>query len=74
MNTRAQPDAGRTGHGPPAWLVSETPGEAARTRGAIAELIAAGLLDGLAAVDGRIVPTLEGRLLNDAIVRALAGF
>ena len=22
MNTRAQPDAGRTGHGPPAWLVS----------------------------------------------------
>ena len=59
---------------PTAELVSETPGEAARTRGAIAELIAAGLLDGRAAVDGRIVPTLEGRLRNDAIVRALAGF
>ena len=55
-------------------LVSETPGEAARIRGAIAELIAAGLLDGRAAVDGRIIPTLEGRLRNDAIVRALAGF
>ena len=59
---------------PTAELVSETPGEAARIRGAIAELIAAGLLDGRAAVDGRIVPTLEGRLRNDAIVRALAGF
>ena len=35
---------------------------------------AAGLLDGRAAVDGRIIPTLEGRLRNDAIVRALAGF
>ena len=32
------------------------------------------LLDGRAAVDGHIVPTLEGRLRNDAIVRALAGF
>mgnify|MGYP002651407066 CR=1 FL=1 len=59
---------------PTAELVSETPGEAARIRGAIAELIAAGLLDGRAAVDGRIIPTLEGRLRNDAIVRALAGF
>ena len=59
---------------PTAELVSETPGEAARIRGAIAELIAAGLLDGRVAVDGRIIPTLEGRLRNDAIVRALAGF
>ena len=49
-------------------------GMAARDYPAMLDLIAAGLLDGRAAVDGRIIPTLEGRLRNDAIVRALAGF
>lgn len=42
---------------------------AARPR--VAELIADGLIDGRAAVRGRIVPTLRGRLLADAVVRRL---
>ena len=31
-------------------------------------------MDGRQALAGRIVPTLEGRLRNDQIVRELAGF
>ena len=40
-------------------------------RHAVAGLIADGLIDGSAAVHGRIVLTLRGRLLADAVVRAL---
>jgi oxygen-independent coproporphyrinogen-3 oxidase len=40
-------------------------------RAAVAGLIADGLVDGAAAVRGRIVLTLKGRLLADAVVRAL---
>ena len=49
--------------------VSEVEGEG---RHAVASLIADGLIDGAAAVHGRIVLTLRGRLLADAVVRALA--
>lgn len=55
-------------------LAADEPGEDERVHGVVAELIAAGLLEGRAALAGRLVPTLEGRLRNDAIVRALAGF
>ena len=48
--------------------VSELTGEGRR---AVASLIADGLIDGAAAVRGRIVLTLRGRLLADAVVRAL---
>ncbi|MGX1703491.1 radical SAM family heme chaperone HemW [Microbacterium sp. NPDC055357] len=41
------------------------------TRGAVAGLIADGLVEGAAAIAGRIVLTLRGRLLADAVVRAL---
>ena len=40
-------------------------------RTAVAGLIADGLIDGAAAVGGRVVLTLRGRLLADAVVRAL---
>ncbi|MBN9177122.1 MAG: coproporphyrinogen III oxidase [Microbacterium sp.] len=40
-------------------------------RHAVASLIADGLIDGAAAVRGRVVLTLRGRLLADAVVRAL---
>jgi oxygen-independent coproporphyrinogen-3 oxidase len=40
-------------------------------RHAVASLIADGLIDGTDAVHGRIVLTLRGRLLADAVVRAL---
>ena len=40
-------------------------------RHAVAALIADGLIDGAAAVRGRVVLTLRGRLLADAVVRAL---
>ncbi|MCG7421258.1 radical SAM family heme chaperone HemW [Micrococcus sp. ACRRV] len=40
----------------------------------VAALIGEGLVEGPAALRGRIVPTLEGRLRNDRIVRDLAGF
>ncbi|WEK14425.1 MAG: radical SAM family heme chaperone HemW [Candidatus Microbacterium phytovorans] len=40
-------------------------------RRAVASLIADGLIDGAAAVRGRVVLTLRGRLLADAVVRAL---
>lgn len=51
---------------------AEDGGAAARVR--IPQLIADGLVDGRLALAGRIVPTLEGRLRNDHIVRELAGF
>ena len=41
-------------------------------RVAVAGLVADGLLDGVAAVRGRAVLTRRGRLLADAVVRALA--
>jgi len=40
-------------------------------RAAVAGLIADGLVDGASAVGGRVVLTLRGRLLADAVVRAL---
>ncbi|OCG75814.1 radical SAM family heme chaperone HemW [Microbacterium sediminis] len=40
-------------------------------REAVAGLIADGLIEGLAAIRGRVVLTLKGRLLADAVVRAL---
>ncbi|WP_345750313.1 radical SAM family heme chaperone HemW [Microbacterium rhizophilus] len=40
-------------------------------RRAVAGLVADGLVDGAAAVRGRVVLTLRGRLLADAVVRAL---
>ncbi len=43
----------------------------AERRPAVAALIADGLIDGGAAVHGRIVLTLRGRLLADAVVRTL---
>lgn len=48
--------------------VAEVTGEGRR---AVASLIADGLIDGAAAVHGRIVLTRRGRLLADAVVRAL---
>ncbi|PYY59569.1 coproporphyrinogen III oxidase [Curtobacterium sp. MCSS17_011] len=42
-------------------------------RGRVAGLIARGLVDGSAAVRGRIDLTLQGRLLADAVVRELLG-
>jgi coproporphyrinogen III oxidase-like Fe-S oxidoreductase len=40
-------------------------------RTAVAALIADGLVDGRAAIAGRVVLTLRGRLLADAVVRRL---
>jgi oxygen-independent coproporphyrinogen-3 oxidase len=40
---------------------------------AVAGLVAEGLVDGRAARDGRVVLTLRGRLLTDAVVRRLLG-
>ena len=48
--------------------ISELLGEG---RHAVASLIADGLIDGSSAVHGRIVLTRRGRLLADAVVRAL---
>jgi oxygen-independent coproporphyrinogen-3 oxidase len=44
---------------------------APEARRAVAGLVADGLVDGAAAVRGRVVLTLRGRLLADAVVRAL---
>ena len=49
--------------------ISELPSDDART--AVAGLVADGLVEGPAAIRGRIVLTLRGRLLADAVVRAL---
>jgi len=46
---------------------------AAAGRAAIPGLIADGLIDGAAALGGTIVLTRRGRLLADAVVRALTG-
>jgi len=43
----------------------------AHGRHAVPGLIADGLVDGAAAIRGRVVPTLRGRLLADTVVRAL---
>ncbi|MHA3724542.1 radical SAM family heme chaperone HemW [Leucobacter sp. HY1910] len=40
-------------------------------RRAVPELIAEGLIDGRAAITGRVVPTLRGRLLADTVVHRL---
>nr|WP_233613474.1 radical SAM family heme chaperone HemW [Leucobacter edaphi] len=45
----------------------------AEERRAIPNLIADGLLDGRAAIRGRLVPTLRGRLLADTVVHSLLG-
>jgi oxygen-independent coproporphyrinogen-3 oxidase len=50
--------------------ISELLGEG---RHAVAALIADGLIEGPAAVHGRVVLTRRGRLLADAVVRALTG-
>jgi oxygen-independent coproporphyrinogen-3 oxidase len=42
-----------------------------RARPAVAALVADGLVDGAEAVRGRVVLTVRGRLLADAVVRAL---
>ncbi|MEL5990142.1 radical SAM family heme chaperone HemW [Microbacterium phosphatis] len=43
----------------------------AGARRAVAGLVADGLIDGASAIRGRVVLTLQGRLLADAVVRAL---
>jgi hypothetical protein len=45
--------------------------ELAEGRDAVAGLIADGLIDGRAAIAGRVVLTVRGRLLADAVVRRL---
>ncbi|UOQ60782.1 radical SAM family heme chaperone HemW [Leucobacter rhizosphaerae] len=57
----------RIADGLPADLLSEI------ERRAIPELIADGLIDGRAAIHGRVVPTLRGRLLADTVVHRLLG-
>lgn len=49
------------------------PVEVLRDRTPLAGLIADGLVDGRAALAGRVIPTLKGRLLADRIVHALDG-
>jgi len=49
--------------------VADLPGAGARRQ--VAGLVADGLVDGPSAVRGRVVLTLQGRLLADAVVRAL---
>lgn len=45
----------------------------ASERRAIPQLIADGLIDGKAAIAGRVVPTLRGRLLADTVIHRLLG-
>ena len=42
--------------------------------GRIAVLIAEGLIDGAAALSGRVVLTLRGRLLADYVTREIMGY
>lgn len=42
-------------------------------RAVVSELIAEGLVDGRAAIRGRVVPTVRGRLLADTVVHRLLG-
>ncbi|MDY6055443.1 radical SAM family heme chaperone HemW [Micrococcus sp.] len=58
----------------PELLEGAGPEEAGRVRARVAALVAEGLVDGRAVLAGRVVPTLQGRLRNDRIVRDLAGF
>ncbi len=60
--------------GLPVEVLQAAPDGGAAARREIAAMIGEGLLDGRAALAGRVVPTLRGRLLDDAIVRRLAGF
>ncbi|QCU78004.1 coproporphyrinogen III oxidase [Citricoccus sp. SGAir0253] len=64
----------RLAEGLEASVLDTAPDGGAAARREIAAMIAEGLLDGRAALAGRVVPTLRGRLLDDAIVRRLAGF
>lgn len=57
----------RISNGVPADVLS------ASERRAIPSLIAEGLVDGPAAIAGRVVPTLRGRLLADTVVHRLLG-
>ena len=51
-----------------------SPAQRRHARESVAGLIAEGLVEGAEALRGRIVPTLQGRLRNDQIVRELLGF
>jgi putative oxygen-independent coproporphyrinogen III oxidase len=64
----------RLSDGLPTEALDEAPDGGAKARVEIAAMVAEGLLDGRAALAGRVVPTLQGRLLDDAIVRRLVGF
>ena len=64
----------RLADGLPTEALAAAPDGGAQARKQVAAMIAEGLLDGRAALTGRVVPTLRGRLLDDAIVRRLAGF
>ncbi|WP_431861197.1 radical SAM family heme chaperone HemW [Micrococcus terreus] len=55
-------------------VLDQAPDGGQSARQQIAALIGEGLLDGRAALAGRLVPSLQGRLLDDAIVRRLLGF
>lgn len=55
-------------------VLDQSPDGGRSARQQIAALIGEGLLDGRDALAGRLVPTLKGRLLDDAIVRRLLGF
>ena len=63
-----EPGAASAEEGLAAWV------RAARSARVVALGPAVGGTRELAALAGRLVPTLQGRLRNDAIVRALAGF
>lgn len=55
-------------------VLSQSADGGAAARREIAAMIGDGLINGRAALSGRVVPTLQGRLLDDAIVRRLTGF
>ena len=49
-------------------------GAGAVSGGCVAALIADGLIDGAAALGGRVILTLRGRLLADYVTRELMGY
>jgi len=49
-------------------------GDGAVSGGRVAALIADGLIDGAAALGGRVILTLRGRLLADYVTRELMGY
>src|SRR5699024_8595891 len=55
-------------------LTSQSESEAQAALAETRRLADQGLIESAALEDGRIVPTLKGRLLDDAITRRLAGF